>query len=190
MVMIYGVPGQVPAVEVGVTMYCTVPEEVLPGFVSVWLMVLPDPAEAPVIPPEIEPIVHVNVLGVLAVSAKPGLVPLQVLAVDGVVTTGLGFTVTVIVNGEPAQFPVLEVGVTMYCTDPVTELLGLFNTWLMVLPLPALAPVTPPMMAPIVHEKLLGAEAVSVIFGVPPVHMAAAGAFVTAGVGSTVTVIV
>jgi hypothetical protein len=39
----------------------------------------------------------VNVLAALAVRAILGLVPLQVATVDAVVTTGLGFTVTVIV---------------------------------------------------------------------------------------------
>jgi hypothetical protein len=171
-------------------MYCTVPDEVLLGLVSVWLIVDPDPAEAPVILPVIEPIVQVNVLGVLAVSATLGPVPLQVAAVEGVVTTGLGFTVTVIVNAAPTQLPVLEVGVIMYCTEPAVALLGLFNTWLMMLPLPLLAPVTPPMIAPIVHEKLLGADAVSVMLGEPPVQICAVGVLVTAGVGFTVTVMV
>jgi len=60
-------------------------------------MVAPLPALAPVIPPVIVPMVHANVLGTLAVKAILGPVPLQVIAVLAVVTTGLGFTVTVIV---------------------------------------------------------------------------------------------
>jgi hypothetical protein len=61
---------------------------------------------------------------------------------------------------------------------------------LIVLPAPALAPVIPPLMAPIVHAKLLGALAVSAMFGPVPVQIEVAAAFVTAGVGFTVTVIV
>jgi hypothetical protein len=48
-------------------------------------------------PPVIVPTVHVNVLAVLATSDILGLVPLQIAAVFGVVTEGVGFTVTVIV---------------------------------------------------------------------------------------------
>jgi hypothetical protein len=61
------------------------------------LMVLPDPALAPVIAPVMVPIVQANVLGVLAASEMLGLVPLQVEAVLAVVTAGVGLTVTVIV---------------------------------------------------------------------------------------------
>jgi hypothetical protein len=84
------------------------------GFVKVWLIVVPDPALAPVIPPEIVPIVHAKAEGALAVNAMFGLVPLQVAAVAGFVTTGVGFTVTVMVNGVPAQPPTVLVGVTIY----------------------------------------------------------------------------
>ncbi len=60
-------------------------------------MVAPLPAVAPVMPPVTVPTVHVNVLAALAVSAILVAVPLQIVAVLAVVTTGLGFTVTVIV---------------------------------------------------------------------------------------------
>ena len=60
------------------------------------------------------PTVHVKVLAILPVKAILGDVPLQVLAVAAVVTAGAGLTVTVIVNGEPVQPPVTEVGVTIY----------------------------------------------------------------------------
>jgi hypothetical protein len=46
-------------------------------------------------PPVIVPIVHVNVLEVLAVSAIFGFVPLHVEAVAAVVTAGVGLTVTI-----------------------------------------------------------------------------------------------
>ena len=44
------------------------------------------------------------------------LVPEQIVAVVAVVTTGLGLTVTVIVEAVPVQ--PLAVGVTIYCTVP------------------------------------------------------------------------
>ena len=71
-------------------MYSTVPAVLLLGLVSVWLIVDPDPALAPVIPPVMLPIVHVNVLGTLAVKPMFGPVPLHVEAVAAVVTTGVG----------------------------------------------------------------------------------------------------
>lgn len=83
--------------EVGVTMYCTVPAVLVLGLVRTWLIVFPEPALAPVIPPEIVPTVHVNVLATLAVSGMLVAEPLQDDAVLGVVTTGFGFTVTVMV---------------------------------------------------------------------------------------------
>ena len=60
----------------------------------------------------------------------------------------------------------------------------------MVPPEPALAPVMPPVMMPIVQVKLLGVLEVNVIFGPVPLHVLAVGAFVTAGFGFTVTVMV
>ncbi len=175
--------------DVGVTIYCTVPVVLLLGLVSVWLMVLPDPALAPVMPPVIVPTVHVKVLGALAVSAMFGLVPLHVDAVLAVVTAGVGCTVTVMVYGAPGHEPVTEVGVTMYRTVPALELLGLVSTWLMVLPEPALAPVIPPVIVPIVQVKVEGTVAVKEMFGPVPLHASAVLAVVTTGVGFTVTTI-
>jgi hypothetical protein len=60
----------------------------------------------------------------------------------------------------------------------------------MVPPEPELAPVMPPVIAPIVQVKLLGALDVKVIFGPVPLQMLAAAELVTVGVGLTVTVIV
>jgi hypothetical protein len=65
--------------------------------VNVWLIVVPDPAVAPEMLPVIFPIVHANVLGALAVNAMFGLVALQIAADAGLVTTGVGLTVTVMV---------------------------------------------------------------------------------------------
>jgi len=83
------------------------------GLVNVWLIVEPEPFDDPVIPPVIVPMVPLKVLDALAVSDIFGPVPLQVDAVVAVVTLGNGFTVTVIVVGEPAQEPTVEVGVTI-----------------------------------------------------------------------------
>jgi hypothetical protein len=65
-------------------------------------------------PPVIVPTVQSKVLGALAVNVMFGPVPLQIAAVAVFVTTGLGFTVIVIVYGAPTQLPVTDVGVTMY----------------------------------------------------------------------------
>jgi hypothetical protein len=78
------------------------------------LIISPDDALAPVIPPVIVPMVQLNELATEAVNGILGPVPLQVVAVLAVVTEGLGFTVTVIVYGVPAQLPAVAVGVTMY----------------------------------------------------------------------------
>jgi ABC-type proline/glycine betaine transport system permease subunit len=153
-------------------------------------MVAPDPALAPVMLPVIVPIVHAKLLAALAVRAMPGPDPLQVLAVAALVTAGIGLTVTVIVNADPAHDPVVDVGVTRYCTLPAVALLGLVNAWLIVAPDPALAPVMLPVIVPIVHAKLLGALAVNAIFGPDPLQVLAVAALVTAGIGLTVTVIV
>ena len=88
-------------------------------------MIVPDPALAPVIPPVIVPIVQLKVLATVAVRLMFGLVLLQVVAVAGLVTDGLGKTVTVMVNGVPAHDPTTDVGVTIYSTKPETVELGL-----------------------------------------------------------------
>jgi uncharacterized protein Usg len=189
-IILYGVPAQNPVIEVGVTRYSTVPAVALLGFVSTWLIVPPEPADAPVILPTIVPIVQVNVLGALAVNEMFGLVPLHVLAVAKLVTAGFGLTVTVIVYAGPGHDPVVEVGVTIYSTEPGIALLGLVSTWLIVLPDPATAPVILPVIVPIVQAKLLGALAVSAIFWLVPLQVLAVFAVVTTGVGLIVTVIV
>jgi hypothetical protein len=77
-------------------------------------MVLPEPELAPVIPPVIVPTVQLYVLATVAVNPILVVPPLQTLAVFGVVTTGVGLTVTVMVYGLPAHDPVVAVGVTKY----------------------------------------------------------------------------
>ena len=92
------------------------------------MIVAPDPALAPVILPVIVPMVHAKLLAEVAVRVIFGLIPLQVIAVAPLVTSGSGLTVTVIVKGEPAHVPAVELGVTIYSTIPAVALLGLVNT--------------------------------------------------------------
>ena len=88
---------------------------------------VPEPVLAPVILPVIVPIVHVKELAALAVNAIFGPMPLHVFAVAAVVTAGLGFTVTVMVKGDPTHVVPIEAGVTIYCTVPAAEVLGLVS---------------------------------------------------------------
>ena len=74
--------------------------------------------------PVIVPIVHAKLLATLEVRLMPVPVPLHIVLVDALVTAGEGFTVTVIVKGVPGHEPVVDVGITIYCTLPDTELLG------------------------------------------------------------------
>jgi hypothetical protein len=91
-----------------------VPEVELLGLVSAWLIVDPEPARAPLIPPVIVPIVQVKLLGALEIRAKFALAPLQIVAVEAFVTAGAGLTVTVIVKAAPTHEPPVVVGVTRY----------------------------------------------------------------------------
>ena len=61
---------------------------------------------------------------------------------------------------------------------------------MIVLPLPALAPVIPPTIVPIVQLNVLEADEVKEILGLVLLQIAILDGFVTAGVGLTVTVIV
>jgi hypothetical protein len=177
-------------VEVGVTTYGTVPETELLGFVSVWLMVAPEPALEPVIPPVIVPIVHAKLLATLDVRAMFGLIPLHALTEAVFVTTGIGSTVTVTVVAAPAHEPEVDVGVTRYSILPELALLGLVKVWLIAVPELAVAPLMVPTLFPRVQLKLLAALAVSAILGLVPLHTVAVVALVRAGRGFTVTVIV
>jgi len=76
------------------------------------LIVAPDPPPDPVMPPVTPDTIQTKPLGALAVKVIFGLVPLQVLAVGELVTVGVGLTVTVIGYAAPAQFPVVDIGVT------------------------------------------------------------------------------
>src|SRR6266542_421188 len=93
-VIVKALPAHEPAVEVGVTRYCTVPAVELLGLVNVWLIVAPESPLAPVIPPVMVPMVQLNVLATLAVKLILVEAPLQMDFVAAVVTAGLVFTVT------------------------------------------------------------------------------------------------
>ena len=137
------------------------------------------------------PIVQEKLLGTEAVRVMFGLPPEQIAAAGAFVTAGVGFTVTVIVYGvAAAQFPAVDVGVTIYSTVPAVVLLGLVSVWLIRLPAPAVAPVIPPVTVPMVHVNVLAVLAVSVIFGLVALQICTEAGLVTAGVGLTVTVIV
>jgi hypothetical protein len=97
------------------------------GLFNTWLITDPDPEVAPVMPPETVPTVHEKLLGALDVNGRLVFVPLHIDHDGGLVTTGVGLTVTVMLYGAPAQFPVVDVGVTMYSTEPAFPLLGLVS---------------------------------------------------------------
>ncbi len=189
-VMVVELPAQEPAVDVGVTTYSILPAVALLGLVNVWLIVEPELATAPLILPVLVPSVQLKLLGTLAVNATFGPVPLQIVAVVPVVTAGIGFTVTVMVKAAPAQEPDVEVGVTRYCTVPEAELLGLINVCPIVAPELALEPVIPPVIVPIVQLKLLATPDVKDIAVDAPLQILFVEAFVTTGIGFTVTVMV
>ena len=94
-VTVAGDPAQEPAVDVGVTIYSIKPAVALLGLVSVWLIDVPEPAEAPLMLPVLVPNVQLKLLATLDVNETLGLVPLQIVALVALVSTGTGFTVTV-----------------------------------------------------------------------------------------------
>lgn len=67
---------------------------------------------------------------------------------------------------------------------------GFVKVWLMFEPDPALAPVIPPVIVPMVQVKLLGMEAVRLISVLEPLQIVVVLRFVTTGAGLTVTVII
>ena len=54
-------------------------------------------------------------------------VPLHIVLVAALETTGIGLTVTVIIKEVPMHEPPVDVGVITYSTVPVSELLGLVS---------------------------------------------------------------
>ena len=152
------------------------------------MIVAPLPFEAPVIPPVTGPAFHKKVLPIAVERLMFGPVPLQVAATVEVVNAGSGFTVIVIAVGGPEQPAGVDVAITLYTTVPATALLGLVRIWLMLAPPPIEAPVTPPVIVPIVHAKLLGTDELRITPGFTPLQVVGV-AGVTAGAGFTVIVI-
>lgn len=60
----------------------------------------------------------------------------------------------------------------------------------MVPPAPAVAPVIPPAIVPMVHVYVLAEDEVSIIFVLPPLQIVKVLPVITTGTGLTVTVIV
>ena len=69
------------------------------------------------------PTVQLKLLEVDDVSGTLSGEPLHTLTLDWLVRDGAGLTVTVIVSEVPMHEPVVDVGVTIYCTLPGTLLL-------------------------------------------------------------------
>jgi hypothetical protein len=104
-----------PAPVVGVTVYVAVCGDAV-VLVSVPVIDDPEPATPPVIPPvttgadQLYVVPAGTMLGPLFAGVTVNAVPLQTVVVRSCID-GLGLTVTVTVNGRPAQVP--EVGVTV-----------------------------------------------------------------------------
>lgn len=165
-------------------LYVAVPA-VAPDAVSVCAMLFPFPAAAPVTPACVT--VHANddPAGT-EVSAMPVCVPEQIVCVAGVaVATGVGSTVTVTVIGVPGQAP--SVGVMVYVAVPDTVPL-VVSVWVMLVPFPAAAPVTP--LCATVQAKVApaGTEVSTMPVAVPEQIVCTAGVAVATGVGFTVIV--
>ena len=106
--------------------YTTLPAVLLLGLINVCIILLPLPAASPVIPPATGPNVQLKLLGVDAVKAKAVLLVVQIVSVViALVTTGVGFTVTVKLVALPTQLPPVDVGITLYIILPAVVLTGL-----------------------------------------------------------------
>jgi hypothetical protein len=130
----------------------------VPVLVNTWLIVLPLPAEAPVIAPTTEGDPHANVAPDTAFD-KAILVaaPEQMVWEAGeALATGLGLTFTSTLKFEPVQLAVA--GVTMYLIIPTDELLFV-SVWAIEVPHAEpqlLKPVVvPPESCEAVHVKLV-----------------------------------
>jgi len=175
------VPEQLFAV--GVIVYVAVPADV-PVFVSVCAMLLPEPSEAPATP--LCATVHAKVVPVtLDVNVMPVALPLHIACDDGVaVTFGVGFTVITTSVDVPEQ--VFAVGVIVYVAVPA-DVPELVSVWVMLLPEPSEAPVTP--LCATVHAKAVPVTSdVKAMSVVAPLHIVCDdGVAVISGSGFTVS---
>jgi hypothetical protein len=180
-------PGQVPPVEVGVTVYVTVCALVV-ELVIVFKIVLVD-CEVVLSPLVLvlSPAIQVNVEATLAVNGILTVPPLQIAAELALVIAGVGFTVTVTVCAVPAQLPPVDVGVTVYVTVciEVVEFVTVFESVAVDCEV-VLSPLVF-TLSPAIHVNVEATFAVNGILTVAPLHMLAEFALVIAGVGFTVT---
>jgi hypothetical protein len=172
----------------GVTIYVTVPA-VVPRLVRVWAIVVPFDAVAPAIAPVTGPIVQLKVAPeTLLVKAIFVVAPLHIVVGLAVVTFGVGLTVITMLTGAPGQE--FAVGVTIYVTEPavVPELV---RAWAIVAPEEEVAPVIPPVTAPIVQLNVVPVTLLlNAIFVVAPLQMVVGPVDVKFGAGLTVTTMV
>ena len=138
-----GVPAQLPAV--GVIVYVAVPCTAT-VVLNAWAMLAPLPAAAPVTPActtvqlNVVPATAFGLVMVMFVDA-----PLQMTCEAGVVDTfGVGSTTAFTSKVAPSQPAPLR-GVILYTTVCCT-FVGFTNVCAIVAPLPAVAPVTPPVL--------------------------------------------
>jgi len=85
-----------------------VPTDELLGLERPWVKLLPLPFEAPAIPPVTAPAAHTKVLPVEAVSGRVNEPHVDTVVAE--VTTGVGFTVTVISVGDAARHDPFALG--------------------------------------------------------------------------------
>lgn len=147
---------------------------------------MPFEAVAPETLPVTVPIVQLNVVPATELlSAMLVAVPLHSVSRLVVVTSGVGLTVTIILLVIPGHE--LAVGVTIYVTVPAV-VPGLVSTCDIAGPLFAVAPVIPPVIAPIVQLYVAPATLLlRVMFVLVALHIVVGPVYVTFGVGLTVT---
>ena len=147
------------------------------------MIAAPVPAVAPDVPDSTTVQANVAPVGV-DVNAIPVDVPEQIVSAVGVAATvGVGLTVITTSIGDPTQTPI--VGVTVYVvvpeTSPVTD-----NVWLIVAPVPALAPDVPDSTTVQANVAPAGVELNEIPVDVPEQIASVAGVAIAVGNGFTV----
>lgn len=158
-----------------------------PELERIWAILLLLPAEAPLTPDCTT--VHENVVPVTD-DVKEILVvtPLQIVCDEGVAFTfGIGLTVTVVLTAVP-EHP-LAVGVMVYVAVPWLDP-ELVRIWAILLPLPAVAPVTPDCVTVQLNVVPATPDVRFMDVGFPLQIVCAEGVAVTFGIGLTVIVTV
>lgn len=168
----------------GVIVYTAVPAPEVVA-VSVCAITVPELAEAPVTFVCVTVQLNVVPLTLLLNTTELALFEQIVCALGVAVAEGVGFTVTVAVIGAPLQVP--RVGVMVYTAVPAAAPVA-DNVWVMLVPDPALAPLTPVCVT--VQAKVAPPEVLlSAMELAPPEQMLCElGVAVAVGMGFTVTV--